>query len=320
MHVFVTGSTGYIGLCITSRLAADGCAVTAMQRPGSLRAWPGAAGGEPALVPMSDAAPSGGNPGSVHRITVDIFDVPAMAEAMRGCDAAVHLVGIIRECPRRGVTMERLHVDATRAVLAAAQSAGVRRIVYVSALGARPDARTRYHQSKWAAEACVRSSGLAWTILRPSVVVGRGGDGPNFVRQLAHLIRSAPVVPVIGNGAYPLQPVHIETLADAVLRALERPRYTALDLGGPEVVTYLQLLERIARALGRSLRTVHIPAWLMQRIVPLLEHLPGFPVTSDQLTMLLEGNACPPGHCEATYDALDLQPRPITEQDLLESL
>ncbi|MBX5436875.1 MAG: hypothetical protein IRZ33_06630 [Alicyclobacillaceae bacterium] len=131
---------------------------------------------------------------------------------------------------------------------------------------------------------------------------------------------SSPLVPVIGDGSFPLQPVHIETVAEAVIRAVQDPRHAEFDLGGPDVLTYLELLERIARVLGRRLHTIRLPVSLIRRWVPMLEKSPRFPLTSDQLTMLLEGNACAPGRAEATHEALGLEPRPVTDEDLLASL
>jgi uncharacterized protein YbjT (DUF2867 family) len=300
MRVLVTGSTGYLGRPAVAALQRAGHTVVALERPGSARSW--------------------GNSAPLARAVADITDTSALAAAMAGCDAVVHLVGIIREFPRRGVTMQRMHVEAAQAVAEVARRAGVPRIVYVSALGARQDAPALYHRTKWAAEEAVRQSPLEWTILRPSVIVGRGGPGPNFTRQLAGLIQRAPIVPVIGDGTYPLQPVHVETVTAAIVRCVEEPRFTSFDLAGPHTLSYAEMLARIAHALGRPLRTVRVPLRLMRRVVRWLERFPAFPLTSDQLAMLTEGNACAPGAAEAAWAALGIDGRPVTDDDLLASL
>ncbi|MCL6517866.1 NAD-dependent epimerase/dehydratase family protein [Alicyclobacillus sp.] len=289
MRVFVTGGTGYVGVPVVDALVRAGHEVVVLERAGSIRP-----------IQRPDVA----------RVTGDVTDHDALRHGMRGCDAVVHLVGIIREFPRRGVTMQRMHVDATEAVLAAAQAAGVSRVVHMSALGARPDAVSSYHRTKWMAEELVRSSGLPYTIFRPSVIFGRGGPGPQFVGQLADLVRSAPVVPVIGDGRFALQPVAVATVAEAIVQAVHEPRDTAYELGGPDVITYLEILRRIADALGKPLRTVRVPVVLMRGVVPLLERLPSFPITRDQLTMLLEGNVCT--DADAAYQDLYLEPIPFT--------
>lgn len=289
MRVFVTGGTGYVGVPAVDALVRAGHEVVVLQRPGSVR-------------PLRRT--------DVEIVTGEVTDEAALAVGMWGCDAVVHLVGIIREMPRRGVTMQRMHVDATRAVLAAARQAGIGRMVHMSALGARPDAVSAYHRTKWAAEEAVRASGLRYTIFRPSVIFGRGGPGPEFVGQLADLVKSAPVVPVIGDGSFPLQPVAVETVAEAIAQAVASPRDAAYELGGPEVLTYLDILRRIAAALGRPLRTLRVPVRVMRAMVPILQRFPSFPITQDQLTMLLEGNVCTDP--DAAYRDFGLAPVPFT--------
>ncbi|SFU48190.1 NADH dehydrogenase [Alicyclobacillus macrosporangiidus] len=278
-----------MGVPVVNALVRAGHEVVILQRPGSTR-------------PLRRTG--------VEIVTGEVTDEAALAVGMWGCDAVVHLVGIIRELPRRGVTMQRMHVDATRAVLAAARQAGISRVVHMSALGARPDAVSAYHRTKWAAEEAVRASGLRHTIFRPSVIFGRGGPGPEFVGQLADLVRFAPVVPVIGDGSFPLQPVAVETVAGAIAQAVVSPRDAAYELGGPEVLTYLDILRRIAVALGRPLRTVRVPVGVMRALVPILQRFPSFPLTQDQLTMLLEGNVCMDP--DAAYRDFDLAPVPFT--------
>jgi NADH dehydrogenase len=225
-----------------------------------------------------------------------------------GCDSVIHLVGIIREQPAAGVTFDRVHVQGTRNVLDAAAGAGVRRYVHMSALGSRPHARARYHQSKWAAEEAVRGSGLAWTIFRPSIIYGPG-DG--FVTMLARMVRRTPVVPVIGSGRQRLQPIPVEQVAEGFARALSLPatEKQTYDVGGPDAVTLVELLDLIGAALGyRRVRKAHVPLGLMRPAARLLHRLRAFPVTPDQLLMLEEDNTCDPRPFLATFG---LQPVPL---------
>jgi len=213
---------------------------------------------------------------------------------MSGCDTVIHLVGIVREHPARGITFERIHVAGTRNVLEAAARTGVRRIVHMSALGAREGARSRYHQTKWRAEEAVRASGLQWTIFRPSIIYGRG-DG--FVTPLAKVVRRAPVVPVIGTGDTRLQPVPVEHVAEAFARAVDDPATIGrtFEACGPDPVTFNELLDAIGSVLGRrrvpKIRVPLGPAAVATRV---LERLPFFPLTTDQLLMLEEDNTCDP--------------------------
>ncbi len=287
-RVFVTGGTGFVGQAVVQALTRHGHHVRCLVRPGS-----------GARLDASSA---------VERVTGDVLDSTGLAPLVAGCEAVVHLVGIIREHPGRGITFERLHVEATRNVLAAAAAAGARRYVHMSALGTRADARARYHRTKWAAEQAVRESGLAWTIVRPSIIYGRG-DG--FVTMLARLVRWLPVVPVIGSGTSRLQPVPVEQVAEAFARAIAMPEAEkqTYEAGGPDQVTMPELLRLIASALGRpGVRIVHVPLGLVRPLAGALHRLPGFPVTPDQLLMLEEDNICDP---RPFFSAFGLAPVPL---------
>src|SRR5205823_9932145 len=167
-----------------------------------------------------------------------------------GCDTVIHLVGIIREHKSRGITFDRIHRQGTVNVIDAAARAGARRFLHMSALGARPGARARYHQTKWAAEEAVRESPLAWTIFRPSVIYGPG-DG--FISLLAGMVRRLPVVPVIGDGRQRLQPVAVEQVAAGFARAVtvEASVKQAYAVAGPDAVSMVDLLTMLGATLHR---------------------------------------------------------------------
>lgn len=280
--VFVTGSTGFVGRAVVEALLAHGHRVRCLVRPGS----------EPRLAPRE----------GVEAVAGDVTTPAGLAAAVRGADAVVHLVGIIRERRGRGVTFERLHTEATRHVLAAAQAAGAQRLVHMSALGTRAGAGSRYHQTKWAAEEAVRASGLDWTIFRPSVIFGPG-DG--FVTLVARLVRWFPIVPVIGDGRNRFQPVAVETVAAGFARAIERPASVGrvFEVGGPRPYTFDEILDEVGAALGRPrVPKLHHPVGLMAPLVRLLEGIPTFPLSSDQLLMLGEDNTCDPAPFLGAFD------------------
>jgi NADH dehydrogenase len=284
-RVFVTGGTGFVGKAVVRALQAHGFAVRCLVRPGSEAALKGFEG--------------------IERVPGDAFQPRRLDAAVQGCSALIHLVGIIREHPARGVIFERHHVTASANMLKVAEAAGVPRYLHMSALGTHPDARSRYHQTKWEAEEAVRASGLEWTIFRPSVIYG-AGDG--FVSLLARLVKWLPAVPVIGDGRYRLQPVAVEQVAEGFARALLRPetKGQVYEVGGPRAYAFTEILDLIGRALGKSkVRKVHQPLALMRPLVRLLESLPFFPLTRDQLTMLQEDSVCDP---EPFFRAFDLPP------------
>jgi uncharacterized protein YbjT (DUF2867 family) len=214
------------------------------------------------------------------------------ADALVGCDAVINLVGIIREFPGRGITYQRLHVQATEHLLRVTAAAGVRRYLHMSALGARAGAPSTYHRSKFQAEELVRSSGLDWTIFRPSVIFGPKDD---FINKLAGLVSKLPIVPVIGSGTYRLQPIAGDDVARCFTMALTMPETigAAYDLCGCDPLTYRELLAAIGAVFGKHpVRTVSIPPACMMFLARLLQRFPLFPVTPDQIRMLLEESLC----------------------------
>lgn len=289
MKVLVTGGTGYVGQPMVKRLLAHGHHVRVLQRPNGHRRLHAEA----------------------EMVEADLFDAPSLMRACQDIDVIVHLVGIIREQRRLGQTMQRIHVDATQNLLTAARRAGVAQFIHMSALGAQSDAASAYHQSKWDAEQLVRDDGIPYTIFQPSVIFGEGGPGPNFLAQLQHLIRSTPIVPMIGDGAFALQPVAMATVAAAFISALTNAQAVnqTYELGGPDVILYRDLLRQMAAASGRHLRTLSVPVPIMRVIVPVLQRVPTFPLTTDQLAMLLQGNVC--SDTERAYHDLGLAAIPL---------
>ncbi|PLX81508.1 MAG: NAD-dependent dehydratase [Desulfuromonas sp.] len=287
MRVFVTGGTGFVGSCLIRHLVEAGNEVVALCRAGS-----------ETKLPASE---------NVEGVAADLFDANEIAGRLDGCDAVIHLVGIIREFPGKGVTFQRLHVEATRAVVAAAQQAGVKRYLQMSANGTRPGATTPYHRTKWEAEEILRGSSLDWTIFRPSLIFG---PGDQFVTMLADLIRKLPVVPVIGDGNYRMSPVLVDDVVRSFVSALQRPETVGetYHCGGPQALSYNEVLDLIGRAMGRErVPKLHHPLLLMKPVVAMLESIPQFPLTRTQLTMLLEGNEVDPAPWAAAFD-LDPQP------------
>jgi NADH dehydrogenase len=173
----------------------------------------------------------------------------------------------------------------------AARHAGARRFLYVSALGARPDAPGAYARTKAEAERIVRDSGLAWLVLRPSIVFARDGEFYAILKRLT----AVPLVPVLGSGAAPMSPVHADDVAEIGARSLDLPAAwnRAWDLCGPEAMPFVDLLLRTARGLGRRILLVHVPLVLARPLVALAARvLPDPPITPDQLAMLEAGSTC----------------------------
>jgi uncharacterized protein YbjT (DUF2867 family) len=269
MKIFVSGGTGFVGEQLCRALLAGGHQVRLLVHGRSALAEPG-----------------------IETVQGDVTEPAGWQGAAAGCDAVINLVGIIREFPGRGVTFDRLHTGATRHMLAEASRSGVRRYLQMSAQGSRPDAVSAYHKTKFQAEELVRGSGLDWTIFRPSLIFG---PRDAFVNMLAGYIRSFGAVPVIGDGRYRLQPIAATDVARCFAMALAMPGTVGQTYAicGPDRLAFNEVVDAIGRALGKtSVLKIPNPVGLMKLITPLLQGFSFFPLTMDQITMLLEENIC----------------------------
>ncbi len=269
MRIFIAGGTGFVGEHLTTELIKRGH--------------------ELLLLSHGEGKTESGE---LNFIKGDINEPSSYSALLKGCDAVINLVGIIRESPAKGITFERLHVEATANLVSAAQHAGVLRYLQMSALGTRLDAVSQYHRTKWRAEEIVRGCGLAWTIFRPSLIFG---PKDSFVNMLAENLRISPVMPLMGDGNYRLQPVHASDVSRCFAEALERPETTGriYELCGSDRMTYIELLNAIAEAMGRSKPwKPSLPLSIMKPVINAMQGFSAFPITSDQLQMLLEENIC----------------------------
>jgi len=274
----LTGASGFVGRELVRQLLAEGWEIVAVARR---------------------LCPELTRPGVV-QVAADVAG-DGWQRWCEGCHAAINLVGIIREVRRSGATFERLHHIAAAKVVAACQNNGIRRLLQMSALGTRTTAIAEYHRSKWRGEEAVRASGLDWTIFRPALI---HGPASGFETELAPRLRSLPFFPVFGDGTYKMQPIAVSEVAHAFVAALDRPAAIGqcYDLGGPEALTWDELLARMMTTLGVHRPLVHIPLGFARPLVSLLQHLPGAPVTRDQLTMLIEGSTCDTAAAALAFD------------------
>ena len=271
MKVFLTGATGFVGKHMLERLLVEGHAVRALVR-------------DPQKVNLAEH-------GNVDLVAGDVVEGTRLEEGMQGCDAVIHLVGIIVE---KGTnTFERVHHLGTLNVVEAAKRMGIKRFVQMSALGVRSDGVAPYQITKWKGEEEVRQSGIPFCILRPSLIFGEG-DG--FVTQMVATMRSAPLFrPVPGDGTPRFRPIAVEDVTTCFARALtyEAATNQTVDLGGPDELTLNEVLAEIARCAGVRKPAVHIPMPLMMAGATVAQRLlKNPPVTVDQLRMLQEGSTC----------------------------
>ncbi len=268
--ILVTGANGFVGSHLVKHLRKDGLHVRAMVRtPEKAQA----------LADLGAEVVPG-----------DISDRASLEAATAGIERVIHLVGIIQEAP--GVTFQGVHVDGTRNLLEASKKAGVRHFMYQSALGTRPNAKSRYHQTKWEAEELVHRSGIPFTILRPSLIYG---PGDLFTIRISEMIKLSPVLPVIGSGRSKIQPIFIDDEVECIRKIVTSDSFfnEIYEIGGPEQLTYEAVTKAIATAMGVDRPVVHMPLFFMRGMAKVAEAvLSKPPVTTDQLIMLQEDTVC----------------------------
>lgn len=269
MKIFITGATGFIGGEIVLGLLERGYQIRALTRnPDRAR----------------NLLPSG-----VERVKGDITRPEGLYDAVSGCDAIIHLVGIIFE---NGKNMfDDVHYKGTVNIVTAAKQTRVKRFLHMSALGSRPDAVSNYHRTKYRGEQCVVKSGLNYTIFRPSLVFGQKDRSINlFVKMIKHM----PIFPVIGSGGGRTQPVFVTDVARAFVASVEDKNTfsKSYDIGGPNTMTYEELFDLIMEATGITRKKLHIPIGLMRPLAAIYELLRIPVISRDQLIMLEEDNTC----------------------------
>ena len=238
----------------------------------------------------------------------NVTDLESLRAAMKGVDTVIHLVAVPLE--RGAQTFEAVNVNGTRNVVTAARDVGVKRFIDLSALGASNDSRYPYTYSKWQAEESVRASGLDYTILRPSA---QFGEGDGFFSAFAGLIGISPVFfPSPGRGDTVFQPISVEDVATAVIKTLSDSRTIgkSIEFGGPEHLTYDQMVQEVLGAMGKRRRIVHVPIPLMKVPLFFFGFLPYPPVDSGQLDLLNVQNAT---ELDATERSFGFKPKKLSE-------
>jgi len=262
MKVLVTGGTGFIGEALCRELDDRGHDVTALSR-----------------------SPEGADlPDSVETVSGDLTSYAAVEELFDGPDAVYNLVALSPLYQTRGDrTHERVHLEGTENAIRAAEKGGVSRFVQLSALGADPGGATAYIRAKGKAEDVVRESGLDWTIFRPSVVFGNGGEFIPFTKQLT----TPYVTGLPGGGKTRFQPIHREDLVGMLVDALgEGHAGGTYEIGGPEVLTLAEVTKLAYRAEGKSVSILPIPMSLASVGLTLAGPLPFVPFGPDQARSL----------------------------------
>ncbi len=255
--LLITGANGYIGSHLVQHLSEQGIASRCLVRD----------------VHQAQSLLSADK---VELIQGDTTKPDTLVDAMRGVDTIIHAAFITADRKASSENFyNKTNVQGTENLVKAAQAAGVKRVIEISGLGTKPDKAGSYMQGRYLAEKLVMESGLDWTIIRPSVLFG---DHAPFIKGLTDLIRSAPVVPLIGGGKIMFQPIYIEDVVTVIVKVLEDPQRTnghIYTIGGPEYYSFSQVFDVLLRSMHTSRPKVYAPmplvgigAAVMEAVLP----------------------------------------------------
>lgn len=303
----VFGGSGFIGRNVVRELAKRGWRVRVAVRRPHLAQF---------LRPM-------GVVGQIQLAQANVRYRPSIAEAVKGADAVVNLVGILYQ--RGAQRFDRVQAAGAGAIAECAAEAGVPRLVHVSAIGADPEAKSLYARSKGRGEAAVRAAFPQATVLRPSIVFGPEDE---FFNRFAAMAAMSPLValPLFGGGATRFQLVYVDDVADAICEALVRPDAAGrtYELGGPKIYTFKELMQLMLKTIGRKRLLLPVPfafAPLIGLAGEMVGILPFFapPITRDQIRLLKKDNVVGASGEEGVGVIADLGVSPATVEAILPS-
>ena len=281
MKVALFGGTGFVGTYITEELLNNNHDPVLLVRPGSEN-----------KVYL---------PEKCHVNIGDITDFESIEQTINNTDAVIYNIGIIRQFPKKGITFEAMHFEGARHCMEAAERLGVKRFILMSANGVKYNG-TLYQSTKFLAEQYLKNTELEWTIFRPSLIFGDPKGTQEFCSQLRDDMLSLPLpAPLFFEGLIPwaagkfeMSPVHIKDVAVFFVKALNNGKTIGkiYELGGPKSYTWIELIDLIAAASGKKKWKIPAPVTPIKLAASIFERFPFFPITKDQLTMLLEGNTC----------------------------
>lgn len=303
MKVSVIGGTGFVGSYLIEALLTAGHTPRVLVRPGSEHKL--------AQAERCETVPG------------DIADTTALENCLQGADTVIYLIGILREFPTQGITYEETQFRGVERTVAAAQKQGVKQFILMSANGVKAGG-TQYQDTKFLAEQCVQASGLDWTIFRPSVIFGDPRGKMEFCTQLNKELVQTPIpaplffrgLNIMQAGKFQMAPVHVRDVANAFAAAVGNTsaNQRTFPLCGPDSPSWKDILQTIAQAAGgKSKLMLPAPADAIKLVASILDGQPWFPITRDQITMLLEGNTCTD---HSAWEVFSIQPQRFTADNL----
>ena len=294
MKIAITGGTGFVGRHLARALIGSGHEVVLIARGIDRR--------DERVRTLAHAtfAPIGTD------------DEAQLVQVFAGCDGVAHCAGVNRELGRQ--TYQRVHVEGTRHVVNAARRAGVKKMLLLSFLRARPNCGSAYHESKWAAEEIVRASGLDYTVIKAGIIYGLGD---HMLDHLSHTLHTLPVFALVGMRDHPIRPLAVEDLVRIMQASLVEGRlaHQTVAVTGPEAMPFREAIRRVAHTVGKRPLVLPMPVAFLYLTAWVCERLMMIPLISlAQVRMLSEGIVEPLPSCGSLPEDLSPQTRLTDEQ------
>jgi len=281
MKVAVFGGTGFVGKYILNALVNQNHDVYTLVRLGS----------ENKINHIEN----------INIISGGFNNQTAIEQTLMNCSAVIYNVGIIRQFKSKGITYKKLHFDYAKLVIDQAKKYNIKHFILMSANGVKENG-TGYQSTKYLAEEYLKESGLNYTIFRPSLIFGKPKNDQEFCSQLRDTMLKLPIpAPLFFNGFnlfdagdFSMSPIHVENVADFFSKSIlnEVHYMKTYNLGGLENFNWKQIIQTIAKALKKKKWMIPAPVMPIKILASLFDRFSFFPITRDQITMLLEGNTC----------------------------
>ena len=253
----------------------------------------------------------------------EVDDKTAVQETVQGCSAVIYNIGIIREFPTNEITYESLHYLGAKRCIDSAVNLKIDRFILMSANGVKTDG-TGYQKTKMLAEEYLKSVNLEYTIFRPSLVFGdpRGNGRPEFCTQLKKDMLSLPFpspnffpgLNPFNSGNFSMSPIHVKDVASVFVKSINEIKTfkNTYHLGG-KAISWEDIIKIISGAYGKNKWTIPAPAFFIKLLAAIFGRFAWFPITEDQITMLMEGNVC---DSEEIFSTLEIKPIPFNSESL----
>lgn len=302
MNVALFGGTGFVGTYLIEELLNNNHTPVLLVREGS----------ENKVTRAKDCIINIG----------DVSDNKTIEDTIRDVDAVIYNIGLIRQFPRKGITFENIHFEGAKLCIDTASKIGVKRFILMSANGVKYEG-TKYQSTKFLADQYLKNSTLDWTIFRPSLIFGNPKGKIEFCTQLRDDMLGLPIpaplffdgININNAGKFSMSPIHISDVAQFFIKCLDmKETYGKIyNLGGPKNYNWIEIIDSISKASAKDKWKIPAPVEPIKLAAMLLDWLPLFPITKDQLTMLLEGNTC---DSSVAFDEFDIEPTEFSAENL----